>query len=471
MEARQKATIVCAPDMFMTECKTMMMKTVMTAMCLLIWTITPAMGWEGEESLAELVLEAMENNAEIRADREVVQGLLDASEYAGALPNPKIGVGLLNVPTGSFDLDQEAMTQKQISVTQRLPWPGKRGLAAESRLLAARRAEAGLKAKALALQREVAGAYYELWFVTESLRLNGELYDLVSQLIHASASRYGAGREVQQAVLTGELELSGLTNERLALDGKRRGLEIRINRLLQREAHLPVIPETGLGLPRLRPSTSWVAQAERGNPRLEVLKHEVALSRVSLSLAEKESMPDVDVKLAYGQREDDPMGNSRDDFVSLSASFPVPVWKSRREDRLVASRRATERAALLNYEGYRLELPHLIDGVATQMATAVDRHEFYNRDLVPRARQLSQALVSRYEVGGSSYTDMIEAAMAAMRAELTARQYLRDALLAEVKLMELAGGTFPGVASLMHAGAEKSPSDSDPTRTKPNEGE
>jgi len=426
-----------------------MMKIVAIVMCILAWGQLPAKGFAGEESLTELVLEAVETNAEIRATREEVQGLMASSKYAKALPNPRLGVGLLNVPVDSFDLDQEPMTQKQISVTQRLPWPGKRGLAAESRILAARQAEVRLKAKVLALQREVAGSYYELWFVAESLRLNRELYELVSQLIHASASRYGAGREIQEAVLSGELELSGLTNERLALEGTRRGLEIRINRLLQRDVHGPVIPETHLDLPHLRVASAWVAQAEAGNPRLELLRHDVALSRVSLSLAEKESMPDVDVRLAYGQRDDDPMGNSRDDFVSLSASFPVPVWKARREDRLIASKRAGERAALLNYQGYCLELPHLIGGVATEMATAVQRHLFYNEDLVPRARQLSDALVSRYEVGGTSYTELIEGAMMAMRAELTARRFLRDALLAEVKLMELAGGTFPGVAPFM----------------------
>lgn len=427
------------------------------AICILAWGWFPAVGLAGEEALAELVLEAVEANAEIRADRERVSGLRAASDYAEALPNPRLGVGLINVPVDSFDLDQEPMTQKQVSVTQRLPWPGKRGLAAESRLLEARRAEAGMKEKVLALQREVAGTYYELWFVTESLRLNRELFELVSQLIHVSASRYGAGREIQEAVLSGELELSGLTNERLALEGERRRLEIRINLLLQRDVYGPVIPESRLDLPQLRPAEAWVAQAEAGNPRLELLRHEVSLSRVAVSLAEKETMPDVDVSLAYGQREDDPMGNSRDDFVSLSASIPVPVWKARREDRLVASRRAGERAALLRYQGYRLELPHLVGGVVTEMGTAVDRHLFYTEDLVPRARQLSEALVSRYEVGGVSYTDMIEAAMAAMRAELTARQYLKDALLAEMRLMALAGGTFPGVAPFLKSVEPQAP--------------
>lgn len=421
-------------------------------LCGIAWAVLPTLCLAQEESLAELVLEAVENNAEIRAIREEARGLYAASAYAGALPNPMLGVGLANLPVDSLELDQEPMTQKQVAVTQRFPWPGKRGLASESRLLGARQAEARLKEKALALQRQVAEAYYGLWFVTESLRLNREFSELVTQLTHASASRYGAGREMQEAVLTGELELSLLTDERLVLTGRRRALQVRINRLLQREMHGPVTPDTHLDLPELRGADAWVAQAESGNPRLERLLSAVASSRAALALAEKAALPDVDVHLAYGQRDDDPMGKDRSDFVSLSASFPVPLWKSGREDRLVAWKRATERAALLSYQGYRRELPHLIDGEWTAMKTAVERHRYYKGDLVPRARQLTDALVSRYEVGGTSYNDMIEAAMKAMRAELTAGKYLRDALVAEARLMELAGGTFPGVASVMENG-------------------
>lgn len=417
-----------------------MMRDVVAMLWGIAWLVFPALSLAQEASLAELVLEAVENNAEIRAIREEARGLRAASAYAGALPNPRLGVGLANLPVDSLALDREPMTQKQVSVTQRFPWPSKRGLAAESRLLAARQAEARLKEKALALQRQVARAYYELWFVTESLRLNRALFDLVTQLSHASASRYGAGREMQEAVLTGELELSRLTDEKLALDGRRRGLEVRINRLLQRETHGPVTPATHLPLPPLRGAEAWRVQAEAGNPGLERLQILVASRRAELALAEKAVMPDVDVRVAYGQRDDDPMGNSRSDFVSFTASFPVPLWKSGREDRLVASKRAGERAALLHYQGYRRELPHRIDGVWTDLKTAVERHHYYRDDLVPRARRLADALVSRYEVGGASYTDMIEAAMTAMRAELTARRYLRDALVAEARLMELAGG-------------------------------
>ncbi|WP_300669827.1 TolC family protein [Desulfoluna sp.] len=415
-----------------------------------VWGLVPSLGMAQEVSLSSLVLEAVANNAEIQATREEVRGFLAASGYAGALPNPKLGVGLINLPVDGLAMDQEPMTQKQLSITQRFPWPGKRSLAADAKRVSAQKAESRLKEQVLVLQREVASLYYELWFVGESLRLNTELFELVTQATEASASRYGAGREVQRAVLAGELELSQLTDERMLLEGRRRSLEVGLNRLLQREYYRVVRPEVRLDLPQLRAAQEWVARADAENPRLEMLGRTLDLSRISLSLAEKEAMPDVDIKVAYGQREDDPMGNNRDDFFSLSVSIPVPVWKHRREDRLIASRRAGERAAILGYQGYERELPHRIEGLSTDMATALDRHLFYRDDLVPRARQLSEASVSRYEVGGASFDQMIDAVMAVLRSELKARMFLRDALVAEANLKVVAGDVFPGVASIVN---------------------
>ena len=421
----------------------------LTTLFFLLGFLAPAMASAQRDPLADLLLEAVKNNADIQATREEVIGLKAASDYAGALPNPKLGVGILNLPVDSFALDQEPMTQKQVSISQRFPWPGKRGLASEARLLSAQQTEARLKEQVLSIQREVTEAYYDLWFVAESIRLNGQLSELVAQAIHASESRYSAGRGMQQAVLAGELELSRLTDEKLALMSRYRVLEARINGLLQRESYRGVIPGAQPDLPELKSSEEWVARAEEENPRLESLNRSVALNRTSLSLAEKEAMPDVDVKVAYGQRDEDPMGNNRADFVSLSASVPVPLWKRSREDRLIASRKAGERAALLSFQGYQRALPHRIDGLANDMATAVERHLFYRDDLVPRAQQLSEALVSRYEVGNATYNSMIDAVMTAMKAELTARRFLRDALVVEAKLKELTGEIGPEVRALV----------------------
>lgn len=429
------------------------MKQFITTLTLLVGLLVPVVAVAAGDSLEALVLEAVRNNAEIQATRQEVRGLMAASDYAAALPNPNLGVGLLNVPVDGFSLAQEPMTQKQLSVGQRFPWPGKRGLAAESRVLSAQKAEARMVEQALLLQREVAEAYHDLWFVTESLRLNVALSGLVAQATKASASRYGAGREMQQAVLAGELELSRLTDENRDLESRHRMLETRINGLLQRESFHRVVPLSPGEAPMVRPSGAWMALAAgEGNPRLAMLARGVALSRVSLSLAEKEAMPDVEIRVAYSQRDADKNGNARDDFLSLSASVPIPLWKHSREDRLIASMRAQERAALLADQGYRRALPHRIEGLETDLAAAVDRHAYYRKTLVPKARQLSSASLSRYEVGSATFSGMVGDLMTAMKTELMEKKLLRDALVAEARLKELAGELEPGLGEVLKDG-------------------
>ena len=50
---------------------------------------------------------------------------------AGALDDPMLEAGVINVPTNSFSFDREDMSMKMIGLSQRLPFPGKRGLKKE----------------------------------------------------------------------------------------------------------------------------------------------------------------------------------------------------------------------------------------------------------------------------------------------------------------------------------------------------
>ena len=409
------------------------------------WLFSPWQAPVQGEPLVSLIREAVSNSGDIQATRHEILGLEAEADYAKALPNPKLGLGVLNLPVDGFAFDQEPMTQKLVSITQRFPWPGKRSLASDTRQLSAQKGEARFRAQLLSLQRGVSEAYHELWFVGESIRVNEELSMLVTQAIYASESRYSAGRGMQQTVLKAELELSRLADDALALKSRYRMLETQINGLLQRESYRGVVPDAPSGPPVIRPAQTWITEALVTNPKLDQLEQSVALGQAFVALAEKEAMPDVDIKVAYGQRDDDPQGNSRDDFVSLSASFPLPIWKGNRENRLIASKRAGERAAFLNYQGYQRALPHRIEGLATDLETSVNRYLYYKEDLVPRAKQISMASVSRYEVGKADYDDMIDSVMDAMRGELMACQFLRNAWVADAKLNEIAGQIAPEI--------------------------
>jgi outer membrane protein TolC len=106
--------------------------------------------------LAELIEEALAENKELQSLEAKVESLKEAISFAGSLDDPRLGIGVINLPTDSFSFDQEAMTQKKIFIAQKVPWFGKLSLKEQSQALIAGSQQAVLEARRLELARKIA---------------------------------------------------------------------------------------------------------------------------------------------------------------------------------------------------------------------------------------------------------------------------------------------------------------------------
>ncbi len=192
--------------------------------------------------LDDLIAEGIANNQSISSMRQEIAAMADQVPVAGTLPDPMLGVGLLNLPTNSFSFDQEPMTQKQISLEQQVPWPGKLSLKSKMAAQAVGSKEALLKAEILALSQKIAEAWYELGYVEKSLQNNARLTDLVNQIKREAQDRYAVGRGLQNNIFQSEMELSKLSTERIMLENQQRTIQDRLNMMLNRNPYQPVAP-------------------------------------------------------------------------------------------------------------------------------------------------------------------------------------------------------------------------------------
>src|SRR5688500_10103043 len=78
--------------------------------------------------LTVLVAEALENNPEIQAALQEREAARQRISPAEALDDPVLEAGVINAPLASQTFNREDMTMKMIGLSQRLPFPGKRGL-------------------------------------------------------------------------------------------------------------------------------------------------------------------------------------------------------------------------------------------------------------------------------------------------------------------------------------------------------
>ncbi len=92
-------------------------------------TVPPAWAADSNnEHLNRLVAEALENNPELLEAKAGVKTVKETPPQAGSLSDPMLAFEIMNLPTDSFSFSREDMTQKQISLSQKFPFPGKLSL-------------------------------------------------------------------------------------------------------------------------------------------------------------------------------------------------------------------------------------------------------------------------------------------------------------------------------------------------------
>ena len=164
----------------------------------------------------QLVEEALQNNPEILAAKKKWEVYKERIPQASALEDPMFGFGIINLPT-SFSFHQEDMTMKEFSISQKLPFPGKRPL---MKAMVSKEAEAvstEIQAKVHQIIKDVKAAYYDLSHVyraTEVVQRNKEILENFAKI---AETKYSVGEGIQQDQLKAHVEVSIMVDELIML--------------------------------------------------------------------------------------------------------------------------------------------------------------------------------------------------------------------------------------------------------------
>ena len=398
--------------------------------------------WE-PPALNQLIEEGLVKNKEIQSLASKVESLKEKIPFAGSLDDPRLGIGVLNLPTDTFDFDQEPMTQKQIFIAQKVPWFGKLSLREHRQALMVSRQQGILEAKRLELARKIATAYYELGFIASSLEINGRLTEMVNDILKVAETRYATGKGLQQDVLQAQVELSKLLDEKIMLNKKRRIFEDRINELLNRGSYIPVVPPKDLRFPEIRLDVETLnAQSLEQNPWLKVRQAEVDHGSVEIELAKKDYWPDMDFKVAYGQRDESQTGTDWADFLSTSVVINIPLWHKNRQNKKLSAKKKGHEAARNYYLNLKNTLPHRVDALVTDILETQENYRLFSDALLLQAEQWAHSSLSAYVVDKVEFNTMINAHIRLLRFELKAKKYLFNIYQKKAELAEILGGPF-----------------------------
>ena len=395
-------------------------------------------------TLSTAVTTALHNNPSLAQMQARYEALVEVPDQAGALPDPMLNFNLMNLPTDSFDLDQEPMTQVQIGLTQELPFPGKRSLRKEAAEFIASAAGHSVEEMRLQLAGNVRSTWWQLYYLDRALDTVQANRSLLKQLIEVATTKYETGKGLQQDVLLAQLELSKLIEQQIKITALRDNQAIKLNLLMDKQPNQPLLlPEQiNKTLPDIEADQPLYRHAEQSRPVLKQAEQTVASAESQLKLAKRNLYPDFKLGVTYGDRQGNnppPMGGSRSDFLSLMLGVKIPLYAGQKQTKAVRQRSSElqqNRFALLDQKNTVMAQ---ISGATTDYRRARQQYRLFQQGIVPQARQTVESMLAGYQVDQVDFLNLVRSQITLFNYELQYWQALTEAKQALSRLAAAVG--------------------------------
>jgi len=361
-------------------------------------------------SLKQAVKQALDSNPGLAKMRARAAAMAAIPSQVGSLPDPRLSFNAMNVPTDTYKLDQEPMTQTQVGLSQAVPFPGKLGLkkaAAKHESLAA---AADVDETRLGLIHSVKRTWWQLYFLDRALEIVNRNQELLRQFVNIARTKYKVGQGLQQDVLLAQVELSKLLDRELELNGMRRTQEAWLNAMMNRPTSetlkLPI--KVKLDLPPVPTEVAMHQMADGDRPLLAARQQQVDAARKRLKLARRNYFPDFVIGGNYGSRRgNNPNGSERPDFASVMFSMTVPLyaWRKQRMGVVQRSSELTSRELALRYSWEKVQAE--ISQANADYSQSRDQVELFENGIIPQARQTVDSMLAGYQVNKVDFLNLV----------------------------------------------------------------
>jgi cobalt-zinc-cadmium efflux system outer membrane protein len=386
---------------------------------------------------------AQQANPRVAADEAAAAAARERIRPAGSLEDPRFGYEASNLPVGSFDFTSTPLSGQQLTLAQKLPFPGLLGNRSRAAEAGAESASQMLADRRLHVRAQVEQAWSELGFAQRAIEITDRNLDLLRQLAEIAETKYSVGTGLQQDVLRAQVEVTRLLEERLRQQARIEAAAASLAALLDLppETSLPRTAELRERSP-IPDLAALLASLEERSPFLLALQAQVEQAERTRRATELEGYPDVDAGLGYRIRKKvagDPVDG--DDFFSAGVRIRLPVdrWKWRAR---VAEQGALVRRARANYRAARAELRDVLRSRHADLVRADQEVELLATGLVPQTRQSLDASRAGYEVDKVDFLSLVDSQVSLLEAELALVRAVADRRSVFAALEAAAGETL-----------------------------
>jgi len=330
--------------------------------------------------------------------------LRDKSVEGGQLPDPTMRIGMANFPIQSGGFTTEGMTQAQLAIRQVFPGGNTRELTTKK----IRTLSDEMTQKANSRGRDVLTAVRIAWLQThywrEAHQIALESRPFFDDLVTITRSLYSVGRKSQQDVLRADLELRRLDDRIIDMGKQHARARAALSQWVGAESERPVA--TKLPGWTAVPPLEVLRTDLRAHPAMLAADANVDASVVNIDLAEQEYKPGWALDLGYGYRDGYlPNGQPRSDFVSLSVTVNLPIFRAKRQDKSVGAALSQRRAADQSREELLRRLTSQLESEYVRWQDLGRRLALYEEMILGVSADNADAALAAYQSDTGDFAD------------------------------------------------------------------
>jgi outer membrane protein TolC len=338
---------------------------------------------------------------QLTAQEAGIAALREDAAAARQLPDPKLILGVEGLPTDSFSLTRQDMTQVVVGLSQMIPGGTKLDLAGRRLEHEAERESLILAAEQRRIARDARLAWLDAYAPDAALALIRGIEETYVSQIEWSQVAYTTGQLTQGETLTTRAMLEATRNRATELAGEQARAQAALIRWLGEAGRRPLAPLSEAAVP---PGLADLTAGLDAHPELRAAHAGLDAGRTESEMARQAYKPDWGIDLSYGIR-----GKGRADTLKLMVGVDLPLFPEKRQDRRLAARLAEVRKMEAMLDDRRRML-------AADLATAwADWHSANARlrrletDIQPLVALRVDSTLSAYKTGQAGFDRVLEA--------------------------------------------------------------
>lgn len=391
-------------------------------------------------SLSEAINIALTNDSLVMLKQARAHSAEENAVADGELADPKLTLGIFNLPTTNFDLNKNPTTQLRLGVKQAFP----RGKTLHYQSLKRRDlseaewANAALFKKSIT--RDIQQYYLEAFYQQKVLNELNNNRRLFARLLNNTENNYRLGGANQQAVFQAKLALSTLDDRISQALSQQESSKALLSKWLPDvmgkvlEEQLPELSAVG--------DKMAIQNGLASHPKIVIDNAYINVSKRGVSIAKEQYKPGFNLGIEYRKRFGDELnGQHRDDLMAAMVTLDMPLFTANRQDRRLSASQFDLQSAKLTRDEHLKMLSQQLNMHYVDWHRLKEREALYQDQLLPDAKANAKSSVEAYQNRVIDFTTLIQAHVMELETSIRGWRVAVNRVKAHAELLYLSTST------------------------------